>query len=102
MTTAASALQPIFIGGAWRPGRGAPVVSTNPVDGSVNATFAGADARDVAEAVERGVTAMNAPAWRNLLPHERARIIRRIGDGIAAETETLALLQLRDNGKPLY
>ena len=102
MTTAASALQPIFIGGAWRPGRGAPVVSVNPVDGSVNASLAGADASDVAEAVERGVAAMHAPAWRNLLPHERARIIRRIGDGIAAETETLALLQLRDNGKPLY
>jgi betaine-aldehyde dehydrogenase len=102
MTTAAAALGPIFIGGTWRLGRGAPVVSVNPVDGSVNATFAGADASDVAEAVERGVAAMTDPVWRNMLPHERARILRRIGDGLAAETESLALLQLRDNGKPLY
>jgi betaine-aldehyde dehydrogenase len=102
MTATGTALRPIFIGGTWRAGNGAPVVSVNPVDGSVNAAFAGADAADVAEAVARGKAAMAAPAWRNLLPHERARIIRRIGDGIAAETESLALLQLRDNGKPLY
>jgi betaine-aldehyde dehydrogenase len=95
-------LQPIFIGGTWRAGRGEPVVSINPVDGSVNAAFAGADERDVAEAVERGAAAMADPEWRRLLPHERARILRRIGDGIAAETESLAHLQLRDNGKPLY
>ena len=100
--TVTGTASPIFIGGTWRAGRGAPVVSINPVDGAVNATFAGADAADVAEAVERGQAAMNAPGWRNLLPHERARIVRRIGDGIAAETESLALLQLRDNGKPLY
>ncbi len=95
-------LRPILIGGTWRAGRGEPVVSINPVDGSVNAAFAGADAQDVAEAVERGAAAMAAPAWRNLLPHERARVLRRISEGIAAETESLALLQLRDNGKPLY
>ncbi len=94
MTTAAAALQPIFIGGAWRAGRGEPVVSINPVDGSVNATFAGADAADVAEAVERGVAAMADPAWRNLLPHERARILRRIGDGLAAETEVARALAI--------
>jgi betaine-aldehyde dehydrogenase len=95
-------MRPILIGGEWRPGRGEPVHSINPVDGSVNATFAGADAADVNEAVERGHAAMMDPAWRNLLPHERARILRRIGDGLAAETEALAQLQLRDNGKPIY
>jgi len=102
MSVAASALRPIFVGGTWRAGRGAPLISTNPVDGSVNAAFAGADASDVAEAVERGAAAMGELAWRKLLPHERARVLRRIGEGIAAETEALAHLQLRDNGKPLY
>jgi betaine-aldehyde dehydrogenase len=102
MTASAQALKPIFIGGEWRAGRGEPVASINPVDGSVNATFGGADAADVNEAVERGHAAMNEPAWRNLLPHERARILRRISDGLAAEAEALAQLQLRDNGKPIY
>jgi betaine-aldehyde dehydrogenase len=97
-----SELRPILIGGEWRAGRGEPVASINPVDGSVNATFAGADASDIGEAVARGVAAMNAPAWRDLLPHERARVLRRISDGLAAETESLAQLQLRDNGKPIY
>jgi betaine-aldehyde dehydrogenase len=92
----------IFLGGTWRAGRGEPLTSYNPVDGSVNATFASADAADVAEAVERGAAAAADPEWKRLLPHERARILRRIGAGIAARTEELALLQLRDNGKPLY
>ena len=103
MTAAAApALRPILIGGEWRAGRGEPVVSTNPVDGSVNASFGGADSGDVAEAVERGAVAMADPAWAKLLPHERARILRRISDGLAAELESLAQLQLRDNGKPIY
>lgn len=92
----------IFIGGTWRPGRGEPLTSYNPVDGSVNATFASADPSDVAEAVERGAAAAADPEWRRLPAHERARILYRIGEGIAADTERLALLQLRDNGKPLY
>jgi betaine-aldehyde dehydrogenase len=102
MTTAPAALRPILIGGEWRPGRGEPLASINPVDGSVNATFGGASADDVNEAIERGALAMANPAWSKLLPHERARILRRISDGLAAETEALAQLQLRDNGKPIY
>jgi betaine-aldehyde dehydrogenase len=97
----ASGLHPILVGGTWRAGRGEPLVSTYPVDGSVNATVAAADADDVAEAVEAGARAAADPAWRRLLPHERARFLRRIADGIAARAEELAHLQLRDNAKPL-
>ena len=96
-----SALRPIFIGGEWKRGGGDPVISRNPVDGSINAQFAGASVADVDEAVRLGARAMEDPAWRNLLPHERARILKRISDGLAAETDALARLQLRDNGKPL-
>jgi betaine-aldehyde dehydrogenase len=102
MIAGASALRPILIGGEWRVGRGEPLESINPVNGTVNATFGSASAADVNEAIERGHAAMNDPAWRNLLPHERARILRRISDGLAAEAESLAQLQLRDNGKPIY
>lgn len=93
--------RPIFIGGRWKPGSGDPVVSRNPVDDSVNAEFAGASTADVDEAIACGVRAASDPAWTQLLPHERARILKRISDGLAKELESLALLQLRDNGKPL-
>jgi len=93
---------PLLIGGTWRAGRGDAIASINPADGSVNAVVASASAADVDEAVERGARAMADPAWRALLPHERARVLRAISDGIAARAEELALLQLRDNGKPIY
>jgi betaine-aldehyde dehydrogenase len=93
---------PILVGGDWRAGRGEPLASINPVDGSINAIVAAASAADVDDAIERGARAMAAPAWRALLPHERARILRAISDGIAARADELALLQLRDNGKPIY
>jgi betaine-aldehyde dehydrogenase len=92
----------IFIGGTWRPGTGEPLVSVNPADGSINAIIAAASAGDVGDAVERGARAMADPAWRAKLPHERARVLRAIADGIAARADELALLQLRDNGKPIY
>jgi betaine-aldehyde dehydrogenase len=98
----AASAQPICIGGTWRVGGGDELRSINPADGSVNAVLRGASASDIDEAVEAGARAAANPAWRNLLPHERARVLRRIGDGIAAEADALARLQLRDNGKPLY
>ena len=89
----------LFIGGAWRPGHGDPITSINPADGSVNAEFAGASAEDVEIAVEAGDRAMRAPSWAGLKPHERARILTRIGEGIEAEAEAISELQTRDTGK---
>ena len=89
----------LFIGGAWRPGHGDPITSINPADGSVNAEFAGASAEDVETAVEAGDRAMRAPSWAGLKPHERARILTRIGEGIEAEAEAISELQTRDTGK---
>lgn len=51
--------------------------------------------------VARGWKAFNEPGWKSLLPHRRAAILRRIADGLAAEKEPLAQLQMRDNGKPI-
>ncbi|SLN63432.1 aldehyde dehydrogenase [Oceanibacterium hippocampi] len=89
----------IFVGGEWRQGRGPVLTSINPADGSVNAEFAGASAEDVADAVTRGHEAMNDPAWRDLRPHERARILTRIADGLESEIEAISILQTRDTGK---
>ncbi len=89
----------LFIGGVWRPGTGDAIASLNPADGSLNAEFAGASESDVEAAVAAGDRAMRDPAWEHLKPHERARMLVRIGDGIEAEADAISELQTRDTGK---
>lgn len=93
--------KPIFIAGRWREGRGGTIASHFPADGSLNAEVAGASAEDVAEAVEAGREAMADPAWRDLRPHERARYLHAVSDGLARRVEEIARVQTRDTGKTL-
>lgn len=91
----------ILVGGRWRRGLGEASESTDPADGSVVQVVHHASVQDVDEAVERGVAAAAQPAWRDLLPHARARLLHRIADGIEARADYLARLQTRDTGKTL-
>jgi aldehyde dehydrogenase (NAD+) len=91
----------ILVGGQWRPGGGDMLVSTSPLDGSEITRLCAADAADVDEAVRAGARAAADPAWRNLLPHERARYLTRIADLIAEHAGQLAALQTRDTGKSI-
>jgi aldehyde dehydrogenase (NAD+) len=91
----------IFVGGVWRAGRGERLRSINPADGSVIAEFPAASRDDVDEAVAAGRRACTEPGWRKLLPHQRARLLYRIGDAIEADVEALAALQTADTGKTL-
>ncbi|ROO90197.1 aldehyde dehydrogenase (NAD+) [Actinocorallia herbida] len=91
----------ILVGGVWRRGAGPLVESRSPVDGRVIAALHGADAADVDEAVRAGKAAAEDPAWRGLLPHQRAKFLVRIADGIAAAAEELARLQTLDTGKSI-
>ncbi len=92
---------PILIGGDWRPGRGEVVTSIYPADGSVSGEVAGAAPEDVDAAVAAGVEAQANPAWRNMLPHDRAALLYRVSEIIRDRHEDLAQLQRRDNGKPI-
>lgn len=91
----------LFIGGEWRRGRGAEIASHFPADGSLNATIAGASQDDVDLAIERAQEAANDPAWRKLLPHERATYLYRIAEGLARNADRIAFVQSRDTGKTL-
>ncbi len=93
--------QPIFLAGEWRPGRGDPMASTFPADGSVNARLNAASLEDVEEAIEAADAAWRRPEWRDLVPHQRAAILYRVSQLIESRLEELAALQTRDNGKPL-
>lgn len=91
----------IFIGGKWRPGGGEALQSHFPADGSLNATLNAASLDDLEEAIAVGERAWRAPAWRNALPHQRARILHHVANEIEARVDALAQMQSRDNGKPL-
>lgn len=91
----------LLVAGEWRRGTGAASETVDPADGSVITAIHHATADDVDEAVRRGAEAAAAPTWRDLLPHERARHLHRIADGIHREADRLAHLQTRDTGKTL-
>ncbi|AMN39262.1 aldehyde dehydrogenase [Rhodoplanes sp. Z2-YC6860] len=91
----------LYIGGEWRRGRGAEITSNFPADGSLNAHLPGASLEDVDLAIERAQDAAADPAWRHLLPHERASYLYRIADGIAQSADRISQVQSRDTGKTL-
>jgi len=91
----------ILVGGEWRTGRGAEVRPINPLDCSPLGELRGADEADVRLAVERGAAAAADPAWRDLLPHQRAPYLVRIADAMEARAERLARLQTLNTGKSI-
>lgn len=95
-------MQPrIFVGGEWCVGRGQLLRSVNPADGATIAEFHAAGLQDVEDAVSAGRRAASEPAWRNLLPHQRARVLHRIGDALEADVDEMSALQTLDTGKTL-
>ena len=91
----------LFVGGEWEQGSGAEIVSIFPADGTVNRVLRGASAVDGERAIERACKAQADPAWRRLRPHERARFLYAIADGIEKNVERISQIQSRDTGKTL-
>ena len=91
----------LYIGGEWAEGRGAPITSIFAAEGVENQTLNGASKEDVELAIERAKVAQADPAWLNLKPHERARYLQKIADGIEANIERIAWIQSRDTSKNL-
>jgi betaine-aldehyde dehydrogenase len=91
----------LFIGGSWEKGTGAEIASVFSADGSVNRVINGASRADGERAIERALRAQADPAWRNLKPHERARYLYRIAEGIENNAARIAHIQTRDTGKTL-
>ncbi|MDQ2779378.1 MAG: aldehyde dehydrogenase [Pseudomonadota bacterium] len=77
------------------------LVSTNPANGSEIARVAITTLAELNAAVERAGHAFRHSGWKSLLPHRRALVLHAIADGLLAEKESLARLQMQDNGKPL-
>jgi betaine-aldehyde dehydrogenase len=58
-----------------------------------------ATAEHVHRAVEAAARAASSTSWRGLLPHQRAALLHRIGELMAANLERFARLQMIENGK---
>jgi acyl-CoA reductase-like NAD-dependent aldehyde dehydrogenase len=77
------------------------IISTNPATGAEIARVAVTTLPELDAAVERAWNAYRHSGWKSLLPHKRALVLHAIADGLLAEKESLARLQMQDNGKPL-
>ncbi|MBT9385777.1 aldehyde dehydrogenase family protein [Pseudooceanicola sp. CBS1P-1] len=92
----------LFIDGAWvAPASGASFEVIDPSDRSVFHRVARGGPEDIDAAVQAARRAFDSGPWPRLSGAERGAILRRMAEEIAARTEELALLEVRDNGKPL-
>ena len=90
----------MFIGGEWVNAiSGKAFESLNPYTGQAWALIPDGQAEDVDRAVTAAQKAMKNSDWKNMSPSMRGRLIWRLGDLIAENAETLALVETRDNGK---
>ncbi|ROO89118.1 aldehyde dehydrogenase (acceptor) [Actinocorallia herbida] len=94
--------EPFLIDGVWiAPGDRAMIDVVDPASGAVLTRVAQATAADVDAAVAAAARAHADARWRGLPPLERTRVLSRIADLIEAHAEELAVLETRDNGKPI-
>ena len=77
------------------------LISINPADGSEVGRVPVTSVAELDQVVTRAWEAFNRSGWKALLPHKRAAVLHAIADALAKERESLAQLQMRDNGKPL-
>jgi len=80
---------------------GEEIVSIDPANGEVVGRVRSTTREELDALVRHAWSAFRDSGWRSLLPHRRALVLQAIADGLAAEKEDLARLQMRDNGKPL-
>ena len=92
-------LNPGVYDGAFRPGRGKPLVSLNPATGKVLGRVARADRRDYGDAVAPGLAAIRR--WRMEPAPRRGEIVRQIGEELRRRKHDLGTLVSLENGKIL-
>lgn len=90
----------MLIDGTWVEAAGGMTFeSENPYLGSAWADIPRAGSDDVERAVSAAHKAFKSPAWAGLTPSARGLLLRRLAERIAEETERLAEIETRDNGK---
>jgi aldehyde dehydrogenase (NAD+) len=92
----------LYIGGEWVPPHsGRAIASIDPATETVWAEVAEADQEDVDRAVEAARAAMRGP-WRSkITATQRGGLLFKLAELVRRDTQRLAELESRDNGKPL-
>ena len=89
-----------FIDGQWRAAAdGARFAVTDPATGTIIAQVADSSPADARAATDAAARAL--PAWRDLLPKERATILHKWNALIMANQDALGALISLEQGKPL-
>jgi betaine-aldehyde dehydrogenase len=99
MKAVPDAPKPMLIGGEWVAASEGVLTCVDPATGRVSHEVCAAGAREVAQAVDAAAQAAANGAWRELLPHKRAGLLRKIAEGIQSNGVELARLQMIENGK---
>ncbi|GLY31409.1 aldehyde dehydrogenase family protein [Kineosporia sp. NBRC 101731] len=94
-------VSPFLLAGEWVAQGRELFDVTDPATEQILTQVAQATAEDVDAAVAAGRRALVERSWTGLDPLERARVMNRIADLIEAQLEDLAILETRDNGKPI-
>lgn len=79
---------------------GAMLDVLSPADGALIARIAAGTAEDIDAAVRAARSAFDG-AWGRLTATERGRLLMKLAAAVEARADELALLESRDNGKPL-
>ena len=92
-----------FVDGAWVDALdGARFDTVDPATGAVVATVPRSRAADVERAVAAAHRAFHGGAWGTAVPErERARVLLRMAALVRERAEDLAVLEVRDCGKPI-
>ena len=101
MTSTTDELQrfQMYIGGEFVDAlSGTTFISSNPYTGTGWAVVPDASIEDVDRAVAAARAALEGP-WGSMTGFQRARLLQRLGDLIAADAERLARLEVADSGK---
>jgi aldehyde dehydrogenase (NAD+) len=92
----------LFIGGEWvLPHSGRVIPSIDPSTEEVWTEAGEADETDVDNAVKAAKAAFDGPWRRKITASDRGRYIHRLAELMRRDADKLAVVETRDNGKPL-
>jgi len=92
----------MLIGGEWTDGvKGDVFLTINPANREVLAEVARGYEADIDRAVEAARRALESPAWAEMTPAARGRLLNRIAALIRQHADELAEMETLDCGKPL-
>ena len=101
-TTLSPAATQLLIGGQWSDAStGEHYDSVNPATAQALAQVASASAADVDRAVTAARAAFERGKWATMAASRRGKILYKIAQLIGERANDLALLETRDNGKPI-